>query len=371
MTGSGTEVSNRLKSISPLFLAVVALPTLLATIYFGLLAEDVYVSESRFLVRSPSKPDVSPLGSILSAGAITGATEETNAVREYLGSRAALAEVDRQGLVRKAYGAPEIFFLDRFGGITGDSFEQLYDYFSGKVAVEEGESVPVLRVRVEAFDPKQAQQINERLLQGSEALVNTLSQRARTDAIGFARDEVSQARDEARSASLALARFRDRQGIIDPELQAQVGLQTISQLQEELIATRTQLQQMRTYTPQASQIPFLRTQVAELEKEIAEQTAKIAGGSRSLSSNTARFQELTLANQFAEQQLAVSLASLQEAQADARRKQAYVERIAEPSLPDYAVYPLRLRNIFATFLLGLLAWGVLSMLIVGIREHRE
>ncbi|WP_284126131.1 hypothetical protein [Parerythrobacter aestuarii] len=371
MTGSRITVLDRLKSISPLFLAVVALPTLLAVVYFGALAEDIYVSESRIIVRSPSKPDTSPLGSVFGASAITGATEESNAVREFLRSRAALEEIDKDGFVRNAYGKGDIFFVDRFGGLGGDSFEELYEYFGEKLAIEDGQSVLVLRLRVEAFDPQAAKEINERLLRRSEALVNLLSERARTDAISFSELEVIDARREAKSASLALATFRDRQGVIDPEMQAKVGLQTISQLQEELIATRTQLLQMRTYTPRASQIPFLKTQVAELEREIARQTKRIAGGSGSLSANAARYQELTLASQFAEQQLAIALASLQDAQAEARRKQAYVERIANPSLPDYATYPRRWRNIFATLLLGLLAWGVLSMLLVGIREHRD
>ncbi|MCB2088614.1 MAG: hypothetical protein R3E18_05370 [Sphingomonadaceae bacterium] len=362
---------NRLKSLNPLFLAVVALPTLLAVLYFGLLAEDVYVSESRILVRSPAKPDTSPLGAVFGSNAITGATEESNAVREFLRSRDALKQINQDGYVSKAYGSSSIFFLDRFGGLSGDSFEQLFEYFGGKLAIEDGSSILVLRVRVEAFDPEQAREINERLLQRSELLVNTLSERARTDAIGFARKEVEIARDQAKATSLALAKFRDRAGVIDPEMQAKVGLQTISQLQEELIATRTQLLQMRTYTPRASQIPFLKTQVRELEREIAKQTQEIAGGSRSLSANSAKYQELKLASEFAEQQLAVALASQQDAQAEARRKQAYVERIAEPSLPDYATYPKRLRSIFATFVLGLLAWGVLSMLLVGIREHRD
>lgn len=362
---------NRLKSISPLFVAVVVVPTLLATLYFGWLAEDIYVSESRILVRSPAKPDTSPLGSVLGGGALGGATEESNAVREFLRSRAALDAVNQDGLVRRAYGDEGIFFLDRFGGRGNDSHEALYEYFSEKLALEEGDAPMVLRLRVEAFAPASAKEINDRLLAQSERLVNDLSQRARTDAIGFSTEEVGEAREAARSAALALARFRDRQGIIDPEMQAKVGLQNISQLQEELIETRTRLLQMRTYTPRASQIPFLKTQVAELEREISRQTAAIAGGSQSLSANAARFQELTLASQFAEQQLAVALASLQDAQAEARRKQAYVERIAEPSLPDYPSYPHRLRGIAATLVLGLLAWGVLSMLLVGIREHRD
>ena len=72
-----------------------------------------------------------------------------------------------------------------------------------------------------------------------------------------------------------------------------------------------------------------------------------------------------------ERQLAVALTAYQEAQAEARRKQAYVERISNPSLPDDSAYPRRLRNILATFVLGLLAWGVASMLLVGIREHKD
>jgi capsular polysaccharide transport system permease protein len=361
----------RLRRISPLFAGLVVLPTLLAVLYFGWLAEDVYVSESRILVRSPSKPDTSPLGEVFGAGTIAGATEESNAVREFLQSRESLRQIDQDGYVRKAYTADSIFFGDRFGGVGGDSFEQFHEYFGKKIAVEDGASIIALRLKVEAFTPAAAQQINERLLRRSEQLVNQLSERARTDAIGLANEEVAKARQQAQRSAVQLARFRDRAGVIDPELQARVGLQTISQLQEELIETRTRLVQMQTYTPRASQIPFLRTQVRELEREIARQTAGIAGGSGSLSANAARYQELTLASQFADQQLTIALASLQEAQAEARRKQAYVERIANPSLPDYAEYPRRLRNILATFVLGLLAWGVISMLLVGVREHRD
>jgi capsule polysaccharide export protein KpsE/RkpR len=63
------------------------------------------------------------------------------------------------------------------------------------------------------------------------------------------------------------------------------------------------------------------------------------------------------------------MASLQDSRAEARRKQAYVERIAQPSLPDEAAEPKRLRGIFATLLLALVAWAILKMLLAGVREH--
>lgn len=364
-------VFKKLKLVSPIFLATVVLPTLIAVLYFGFLANDIYVSESRFVVRSPGKSNISPLGAVLSGGGLTGASEESSAVTEYLESPAVLADANGDGLVRKAYSASNIFWFDRFGGTSGTSKEQLYQYFLTKATVVHEPTTQVTRLTVRAYSAKDAERINSRLLQRSEALVNRLSERARTDSIRVAQGEVDAAKATAREAAVALARYRNSEGIIDPEKEAEVRLQMISKLQDELIAARTQLQQMQTYTPRASQIPFLRTRIQSLQREIDEQTAGIAGGRRSLSAAAVQYQQLLLNSELSEKQLAAELASLRDAQGEARRKRAYVERISEPNLPDYAVEPRRARGILATFILGLLAWGVLSTLIVGIREHRD
>jgi capsular polysaccharide transport system permease protein len=361
----------RLKSVDRLFAALVILPTLIASLYFGIFASEVYVSESRFIVRSPSKPNLSPLGVVLGGGSLVGASEESEAVTEFLSSRQGLAAISEDGYATRAWGNPSIFWFDRFGRLGADTREDLFEYYLDKVSAEDSSTTMVTVLSVESFDPQTAQTINRRLLEKSEVLVNELSDRARRDAISFAEAELARAREQARGAALALATFRDREGVIDPELQVSAGLQMISKLQDQLIAAQTQLLQLQTYTPRASQIPFLRTQIRNLEREIAKQTARLAGNTGSLSSASVRYQELKLASEYAEKQLGITLSAYQEAQAEARRKQAYVERISSPSLPDDAAYPRRLRNILATIVLGLLAWGVASMLLVGIREHKE
>jgi len=371
-TGTGPlSLLARLRGMNRLFAGLVIAPTLLASLYFGFLASDVYVSESRFIVRSPSKPNMSPLGMVLGGSSLVGASEESEAVTEFLGSRQALTAVNQDGFVTQAWSNGSVFLIDRFGGLGSDSGEDLFEYFLDKVTAEDSTITMVTVLTVQSFDPQSAQAINRRLLEQSEVLVNELSDRARRDSITFAEAELARARQEAKAAALALAQFRDREGVIDPELQASAGLQMIGKLQDQLIAAQTQLLQMQTYTPQASQIPYLRTQIRNLEREIASQTAQLAGGRGSLSSTSARYQELALASEYAEKQLTITLSAFQEAQAEARRKQAYVERISQPSLPDDAAYPRRLRSILATFVLGLLAWGVVSMLAVGVREHRD
>jgi len=257
------------------------------------------------------------------------AQEGNNTIIEYLRSRQAIAESNQDGLLTKAYSAPQLFFWDRFGAIGGTSDEEFFEYFGGKMSVDEGATTQVLTITVRAFDPDQAQLINQRLVTQSETLVNSLAERAREDSIVVAEEELEAAKEEARSAALALATFRDRNGIVDPEQESEVGLQMISKLQDELI------------------------------------------GRASLSSSMAKYQELQLNSQLADKQLAVVLAGLQEARGEARRKRVYVEQVAKPSLPDYPTEPRRLRSILATLVMGLLAWGVFTMLVIGVREHRD
>ncbi len=359
------------KRFSPLFVALVVVPTLLAALYFLLLASDVYVSEARFVVRSPSKAAVTSLGQVLSGTGLSGATEESNAVVEYLESRGALADANRDGLLTRAYTAGSVFLFDRFGGLLPANRERFFDYYLGKVEVEPDTTTQVLHLSVSAFDPDQARAINERLLEQSEALVNRLSSRARADALEVAESDARAAQERARTAAVRLAAYRNRAGIIDPEKEAEARLQGIAKLEDELVAARTQLQQMEAFTPAATQIPYLRTQIDGLQREIARRRSGVAGGRNSLSAAAARYQVLLLDSELAGKQLAATLISLQDAHAEARRKRAYVERIAAPSLPDHPLRPHRIGGVLAVLVLGLLAWGIASMLLAGVREHRE
>ncbi|WP_242526528.1 hypothetical protein [Novosphingobium sp. KA1] len=367
-----SRLQSGLKTLGqPIFLCTVLIPTLLAILYFGVFASDVYISESRFVVRSANKSSMSPLGLMLGGSGLSAASEESNAVQEYLGSRLALQEADSDGLLTRAYTAPAIFWLDRFGLGGKHDREHFYEYYLKRVKVENETTTQVVYLTVRAYDAKQAHAINERLLERSEALVNRLSDRARADAVAAAKAEADAAQERARSAARALAAYRNDEGVIDPEKEAAVRLQMISKLQDELLSVRTQLSQLQSYTPEASQIPYLRTQERALQAEIDQQTSGIAGGRKSLSATAARYQELQLDSEIAGKQLATALASLQDARNDASRKRAYVQRIADPSTPDYAMEPRRVIGIFAALLLGLIAWGVLSTLLVGIREHRD
>jgi capsular polysaccharide transport system permease protein len=262
--------------------------------------------------------------------------------------------------------------FDRFNPVgIYSSFEDLYKYFKNKVDVSVDTSTSISTLTVKSYTPEDARRFNEELLELSEAKVNELNTRGREDLVRFAQADVDQAKQQARRAALALSVFRNRSQIVDPEKQAAVQLQMISKLQDELIATRTQLLQLQQFAPANPQMPILRTKIANLTREIGAETSRMAGGSSSLATNASDYQRLQVESQVADKQVASALASLEEARNDARRKQVYVERIVQPNLPDAPLEPRRIRSILATFVLGLVLWGVVSMLFAGVREHLE
>ena len=79
--------------------------------------------------------------------------------------------------------------------------------------------------------------------------------------------------------------------------------------------------------------------------------------------------ELPVEKEFADKQLAAAMAALEQARAEALRQQLYIERVAQPKVPDSSLEPDRVRGVLTTFVLGLLFWGIVSLLISGVREH--
>lgn len=358
--------------LSWLMVVTIITPTFLSIMYFGLVASDVYISESRFVVRSPDKQTPSGLGVLLKSAGFSNSADEVVVAKAFLDSRDALRALNRNGAFSSQYSSSTISMVDRFAPFgLFDSFEDLYRYYQSKVSIEADTSTSISTLTVRAYSAPTARQFNEQLLEMAEATVNKLNERGRQDLISFADAEVIGAKQKASSTALALSVYRNREGVVDPEKQANVQMQMISKLQDELIASKTQLIQLRTFAAENPQVPVLATKVRSLQDEIDKQLGLVAGNRKSLAATAVRYQRLQLESTVADKQLAGALASLEDARNEARRKQAYVERIVEPNMPDDALEPRRLRGIFTTFVLGLVAFGILSMLLAGIREHQD
>lgn len=358
---------------SKLFHTCVSLPTLLAIAYFGFVATDVYISESRFIVRTTEKSAVSGLGAILKSSGFVRSQDDAYTVQDYIQSRDVMVLLDEKLKIKNKFSDITIDPIKRFAGLDRDnSNEAFYRYFLDMVGVKLDATSSIITLNTKAFNAEDSLAINQSLLQMSEQLINKMNERARQDMIRFAQREVEEAEKKAKTTALALAEYQNTVGLIDPEKQATLPLQKVAKLQDELLVVRSQILQIEALAPENPQLPILHKHAALLEKEIDKESQKVTSNSdKSLASKAVQFHRLALDKEFADRQLASALTSLEQAKAEAQRKQLYLEHIVQPSLPDQAKEPKRLRNILSAFVVGLILFGVFSVVIGGIKEHHE
>lgn len=360
-----------LKHLNPLLWLSVILPTALSGIYFGILATDVYISESSFVVRSPrNQTALSGVGALLQNSGFARAQDDTYTVQEYMRSHTALTQLQQDLPVRAFYEQGDLF--SRFNGFGwNDSQEAFYTYFKKRLSVDFDSVSGIATLRVRTFQPEDGQQINQKLLDLGESLINRLNERARTDTIVFAEQAVGSAEARVKQTADALTEYRVKNKFVDLPAQSSAQLAIMSNLDSELIRVETQLAQLLSITPENPQVSALQQRRASLQKQLEQKSKVLSGSGNSIATQTADYQRLMLDYELAQQQLSTAITSLHNTRNEADRQQLYLEVINQPSKPDWAQEPYRLYNILATFIIGLMVYGILSLLLASVREHKN
>jgi capsular polysaccharide transport system permease protein len=350
----------------------IVLPTLAAIIYYGLIASPIYVSQSSFVVKSPgqkSAPTLS-LASIVQTSGLSAGQEQTKEIVQYIQSRNALHDLQKQVDISDKYSKRGADFLSRFPSPFRDaSFENLYRYYGSVVSSSVDPETGLAVIDVHAFTPDDAYDINARLLDLSEGLVNRLNQRAEGRAIAEAEQRVVDAERRVSNARVALSAFRNRQDLIDPKEQAAGVLDISNKLISEQAALKAQLDLMLRVAPRNPSIPALRSRIDAIGRAIATQTGRAVGTPTGIASKLSAYEKLNVEQEFATQMLTAANTSLEQARTEAQKQQYYVERVVEPNKADMATLPNRLKRILIVFAASVCLYFIGWMLVVGILEH--
>lgn len=362
------EVSRR----NPWFMVGVVLPALLSAIYYFAIASDEYVSESRFVIKSPNQrsAQVSSFANLIQTTGLSGGQEQSNQVIDYVRSRSALAVLAKDLDVQKLYGDDGVDLLSRFPRPwENGSFEDLFDYYREKVAIARDTDTGLVVLRTRAFDPKAAAAINERLLRKSEELVNELNENARTKAIEEATSRVVEAEQRVAAARQAIAAYRNQFAVVDPLREAAGVAEIANRLITERAALEAQLSTLRSVTPDHPSVPALREQIASLTREINRQTARMVGGRDTISGKLPSYDALVLEQELSSELLVLAQTTLEGARTEALRQQFYLERVVNPNVPDQPEYPKAWRIVLTILGFALCLYFIVWMFVVGILEH--
>lgn len=362
----------RLSSTLAAFLAIVVLPTLCATLYFGLVAAPRYTSEAKFIVRGVSGRHLGGLAALFRTFGISRAEDDAFAVSNFMLSRDAVAQLDKLHDLSRRFSPPGADLFSRYPRFwRGRSFESLFAYYKDQISVVYSPSTGLTTLKVRAFSAEDAETVAASLLRLSEALINRMNARATTDSQQLAQDELGKAERRVIEAQQAITAFRNRELLLDPTSSSLKVLELIGQLSVELAQAQSRLAEARAESPNSPMVNSLRSRIGALESQIALERSRIVGGDNALASKIAAYEQLHLTRDFADKALASAVTALDNARQEGRRQQLYIETVVKPSRPDEPTEPDVPRMILTVFVMAIGLYSMVWLVLSGSREHRN
>ena len=355
----------RLPRKGKIFACVVLLPTVAVFLYYLLWASPMYVSQTRFAIRSAdsSGGGLDIASALLRSSSSTGA--DAHIVVEYI------QDIDKELGV-------DLHFSDKghdvFSRLTNNpTQDEQLRYWKWAVIPALDQDTGIITLETKAYSPEMAQKIAAAVLARSEALVNTMNLRAREDAVSLAQSEVQRAEARVRKAQEAMRNFRDAHTLLDPRVTA-AGLQgVVTELEGEAVKLRAQLAEaqsfMRSSAPAAK---ALQTRLKAVESQLDQEKQRLAGlrsQEGNLNAVVGEYEDLTIEAEFAQKQLVTAMSALESARVHEVAKSRYVVAFQQPTLPDESLYPRPFLFTAYVFVGALLLLGLGSLITASIREH--
>lgn len=328
----------------PLLFLIVGIPLVLTIVYEVFIASPIYVSEAHFMVRSKSMPSslngVSDMSTLNPLTSMSQSSDYTQAVNDYLSSRDLIEVLIKKDRLMEVLSRPEADFVARFPPFwSSGTIEALWWWWGNYIYPYFDTTTGISDLYVYAFRPEDAQRIAVAALEHAEALINRLNERQQKDSIAFAQGILENARIKVRAAEQDIVDWRNREAHFDPTREGAAVITLISQLNSWASQLKAELNEVNLGSPGSPKLAGIKARIASFEQQVNEQRVLLAGGDKSLAPTLAAYEKLILERDMAVKTFYSTLLLLESAVKDMDMKRLYLDRVVEPNLPDYALYP--------------------------------
>lgn len=348
-------------------LLVIGIPTLLAIVYYGFVASDQYLTNFQFAVRGPSQASAGERGHTALMGP-SAMSPDAFVVTDYINSPQAVEDVQRDLDLRAIFAKPTADFWARLP--DDSSVEQLNAYWHEIVWARFDLISGNVTVTVRAFSPQDSLKLAQAIVKGANNMFQHMNAQAQQDFVRVADRNVEASQRLLASAREAMAAFREKSGLVEPDKTAQAGSSIVDDMRKQLATLQSLYASTKASAGNSPMLPTLAAQIAALDKQIKKQDA---AGSWSVSSVNpevlAKYQTLEVERLAAEKQYTDALGLRNQAQVTAMGQQSYLALFAAPMLPHASLYPNRLRSIATVVLAAAAAWFVGMLTVYALRDH--
>lgn len=353
---------------------VILLPVFVAASYLSVFAQDQYASTVGFTIRQDDSGSASELMGGLRSVLGGSAQGHAELLFEFVQSQEIVERIDAEFDLIGHYSAN--WPGDPVFAIRSDAtIEDLVRFWGRMVRVTHDRASGLMLVQVRARDPASAQAIARLIVSESEAMINRLNSGIRADAMRNAEADLEASVARLRAAREALAEFRARTQIVDPQADIQGRMGVLSNLQQQLAEALVDYdlvsQTANETDPRVRQlerrIEAIRTRIREERENFARQDVTV--DDTDYPRLIAQFESLQVDQAFAEATYQAALTAFDTARSNASRQTLYLANFIQPTFSQRAEYPQRLLIIALTAVFATLLWGILALVFYSLRDR--
>lgn len=356
------------------FIVFAILPSLALFGYLAFVASDQFIAVAKFAVRGAAfeQPVDLPSGAARTTNIPMVVGQDAYIIVSYIKSHKVIQDIGGRVDIRAVYQHPVADFWERLPKEA--SAEDVVQYWNKRVQASVDGPSGIVTVRVRAFTPDDAVRVLNAIIWASENLANEISARARRDMVQRAEGEVNRAMGFAQSALNDLQKFRERVGYLDPVSSATMTNSLILQLLAEKIRAESELYVMQRVSPDnATGQRLVRTNIDSIAQQIDRLKDSLTGQSadgRSIAAALVEYERLEMQRVLSQKLLSLSQEALQRAAQRAERQNIYVSTFVSPFSPQESEFPLRGQNWLIISTLLVIVWGILTLLVATINDHK-
>lgn len=356
-----------------LSLIVIGLPMALVAVYYLFIASDLYVSESKVVVKHTTD-NVSQFAgvSLPFLGGLAGASNEDAVyLQEFLKSADMLERLDKRLGLRNEYSLNGLDIINMLPPwAKKEDFLKLY---RKRVDIEVDDKTGILTIRTRDRSAKYAQQLNQAILLEAEKFINELSHKIAREQVNFASQELLSSHKGLDAAKEKLLEYQNKNGILDPVVSADVANRVIAELQAQLVNKEIELNTLSSMLQSdAAQVVAVRQSIAGIRQQLEIEKKKLVSPkAAALNRIAADYLEYKAVVDFQGDLYKVTLAAYEKMRIEAVRKVKSLAVISSPQMAEKAEYPARV-YMLAAWLFGLsLLFGLVKLTIEIIEDHRD
>lgn len=342
------------------FILVILLPVVGSAIYLGLIASDQFATEVRFAVRGNERSSVDTIGAITGLPS-TSQIQDSMIVAEFIASRGMVEELEKAVPLREMYSRPEIDFLSRL--YPSEPVEDVVRYWRRRIDVDVASSSGIITIVVRAFTPDESFRVANAVITLSERLANSLSERAREDALKQARVELDRARANLDVKIAAMRDLRNDDRVLDATKAASAMTDMLTELKLSLLRLEDEYTtQRRSVSENAPQIRVLSARIESLRGQIKQIEDQLTRGSNSsgspLSETMGQFDRGAIERSVAEKQYIDTAVSFERARLNTLSQQLYITSFLRPVVAQKALYPKRFILWSIISIIAIVTWSI-------------